>query len=395
MSQNNSWLLPDGVDEFLPPKAEALESLRRELLDLYSSWGYQLVVPPLIEYLDSLLNGAGKDLELETVKVTDQLTGKMMGVRADITPQVARMDAHSFKSDAANRLCYASTVLRTRPQGLAGSRIPYQIGLEFFGQQSIQSDIETISLMVESLKVAACQNVTLDIGHVAIFKALCAWAELSDVQQQELGDIYQRKALAELEVFCESFDKKVQDALLGLASLSGDQAVLVKARKLFDGEAFSVVHQALDDLQQIADHICDAYPDVQFYFDLSELRGYAYHTGCVFSAYVEGDDKPCVYGGRYDQIGENFGRNRPATGFSADLKKLVLLGQCRQVNPTAIWAPMIEGDKELITKQRQAIAELRKNGERVIQQVAQNEKPLPICDRLLVVTSDKTETQPL
>ncbi|MCH8544126.1 MAG: ATP phosphoribosyltransferase regulatory subunit [Alcanivorax sp.] len=379
MNREEQWLLPEGVEEILPEGAAVIEGLRRRLLDLYDRWGYQLVFPPLIEFLESLLNGAGRDLERETFKLTDQLSGRLMGVRADITPQVARIDAHSLRRNAPSRLCYCSTALRTRAALPGGSRIPYQVGVELFGHDGVDSDAEVIGLMLTTLTEAGVSGVTLDLGNVAIYRELVRAAGLSEADEASLSDIYLRKARTELDAFIASRDMPapVATALQALPWLAGEGAMTRAATLLADtGEA---VLAELAKLTALAERVAEAFPAVQLHPDLGELRGYHYHTGCIFAAYRQGFSEPLAKGGRYDHIGEVFGRARPATGFSADLK---LLAACQApVTFRGILAPT--GASGSLAAE---IARLRAAGERVVQALpGANNDPAELgCDRQLV-----------
>lgn len=357
-----TWLLPEGVSDVLPTEAARLELLRRRLLDHYSAWGYQLVFPPLMEYLDSLLTGSGHDLDLMTFKITDQLTGRMMGVRADITPQVARLDAHVLPVEGPARYCYAGTTLNTRPASLAASRCPVQIGAELYGYAGVAGDIEILRLMLETLSLAGCTSVQLDLGHVAIFRGLARLAGISGRDEAFLFDIFQRKAVAELREFFSAHHLPTSTATRfeGLLKLAGDAGVLAEARRLLQGLA-SDIDAALEALETVAEALKASHPDVALYFDLTELRGYHYHTGLVFAAYTPGARAELAKGGRYDDVGEAFGRARPATGFSADLKNLLDCFTEEDAAP-AIFAPA--GDDVAL---RAAIAALRARGERVLQ----------------------------
>ena len=364
MNKTDRWLLPEGIEEVLPEKAKRLESLRRCLLDMYNSWGYELVMPPFIEYLESLLTGTGHDLNLQTFKLTDQLTGRMMGVRADMTPQVARIDAHQLKQETPTRLCYMGTVLHTRSDGFAGSRSPLQVGAELYGHSGEQSDVEVLSLMIETLQLANIDKPCLDLGHVGIFRGLAQQANLSTEQEAELFDALQRKASVELHQLVSSWklNAMVSDMLIALASLNGGAEVLVKAESVLSA-ANDTVKNALQNLAAIAQQVSARF-DLPVNFDLAELRGYNYHTGVVFSAYVAGQGQAIAQGGRYDDIGQVFGRARPATGFSTDIKILVETFQQQNEKCGAVFAPCADGvdDAKLIAQ----IAELRQQGERVI-----------------------------
>lgn len=327
MIQENTWLLPEGIDELLPAPARALESLRRALLDRYAGWGYQLVITPFIEFLESLLTGTGRDLELQTFKLTDQLSGRLLGVRADITPQAARIDAHRLRHQAPTRLCYIGSVLRTRAEGLSGSRSPLQIGAELYGHAGVESDVEIVCLMMETLRIAGLEDVYLDLGHVGIFRALADAAGLSGRQEARLFEALQRKASAEIAELVDGFglDASTGAMLRALAELNGGEEVLPQARRVLAG-APSEVAAAIDYVEALAAALRRCLPGLPVHFDLAELRAYQFHTGVVFAAFVPGEGQEVARGGRYDEIGEVFGRARPATGFSADLKTLMRLG---------------------------------------------------------------------
>lgn len=366
MSQHNTWLLPEGIDELLPAQARALETLRRSLLDCYHGWGYQLVMTPFIEFLESLLTGTGCDLDLQTFKLTDQLSGRLLGVRADITPQAARIDAHRLRHDAPTRLCYIGSVLRTRAEGLSGSRSPLQIGAELYGHAGIDSDVEILSLMLETLRVAGLDDVYLDLGHVGIFRALAAAASMNAGDEAALFDALQRKAVPEIAGIVDGLDidHGLRRMLLGLVDLNGDEAVLERARSLFAGAPQAVL-DAVDYVATVAQRLRSSLPGVPVHFDLAELRAYHYQTGIVFAAFVPGEGQEVARGGRYDQIGEVFGRARPATGFSADLKNLMRLGKFEpQPLSGAVLAP-VDDDPSL----RARIVELRSAGNVVISEL--------------------------
>ena len=366
MSQDNTWLLPEGIDELLPAQARSLEALRRTLLDCYTSWGYQLVVTPFIEFLESLLTGTGRDLELQTFKLTDQISGRLLGVRADITPQAARIDAHRLRHEAPTRLCYIGSVLRTRAEGLSGSRSPLQIGAELYGHAGVESDVEILCLMMETLRVAGLENIYLDLGHVGIYRALAEAAGLTERQEADLFDALQRKATAEIEALVDALkvDPDMRRMLLALAGLNGDDSVLAQAREVLAG-APAVVAEAIDYVESVAGQLRRSLPDVPVHFDLAELRAYHYQTGVVFAAFVQGEGQEVARGGRYDEIGDVFGRARPATGFSADLKTLMRLGRHEpQVLDGAILAPT-DDDPGL----HERIVELRAAGSVVIREL--------------------------
>lgn len=366
MALADRWLLPDGVKEILPPQARQVETARRQVLDMYNTWGYELVMTPMIEHLDSLLVGVGRDLELNTFKVTDQLTGRMLGIRADITQQVARIDAHRLKNDGPNRLCYCSTVLHTLPANPLASRNPLQVGAELFGHSGLASDVEIISLMLETLHVLGVnQELSIDLGHVGIYRGLIAGAGLTDAQEGDYFELLQRKDMPEIERFLSQVDIAADQAamLAKLPALHGGVEVLDAAQESFAAISEAVT-PALDYLRQIAGQIGQRYPEVDLYFDLSELRGYNYHTGIVFGAYTPSFGQAIAKGGRYDDVGRDFGRARPATGFSADLKTLVELSAQSDGQDGTVLAPA-GSDAGLL----KAISELRATGKKVVQQL--------------------------
>ncbi len=378
----DAWLLPDGVADVLPAEAARLEALRRRILDHFSCWGYELVFPPLIEFLDSLLTGSGRDLDGLTFKITDQLSGRMMGVRADMTPQVARLDAHCIPLQGPARYCYAGSLLQTRPSGLSASRCPVQIGAELYGHAGADSDIEVVSLMLSSLKLAGAQDIHVDLGHVGIFRGLVAAAALTSEQESVLQDVLSRKAMPEWRELVPQWvqEPALQAALLVLPLLSGNADIL-NAPELNTTGLPTSIKQALADVQQLLTAIVARHPDVTLFVDLGELRGYHYHTGIVFAAYVPGQTSELAKGGRYDHVGEAFGRARPATGFSADLKQWLQLSSQSALR-AGVLAPAGSDETLLL-----AIAELRAQGERVLQQLPG--APLTAaesgCDRELVL----------
>ncbi|SEO59496.1 ATP phosphoribosyltransferase regulatory subunit [Aquisalimonas asiatica] len=392
-SRANRWLLPDGVDEVLPPRAAALEVLRRELLDAWRNWGYELVMPPVIEYLDSLLIGTGPDLDLQTFKLTDQLSGRMMGIRADMTPQAARIDAHQLKRSGPTRLCYLGTVLNTRPEGPGRSRNPVQLGAELFGHGGVESDVEIIALMMETLRIAGLPTPHLDIGHVGIYRALASEAGLDLDTENRLFDCLQRKAAGEIRDLLEGVAPgPARDRLAALTHLNGSVEVLDHAGEQLAGAGESV-QTALRHLWALSSAVERQIPEVTLHFDLAELRGYRFHTGVVFAAFAPGCGQEVARGGRYDGIGEVFGRPRSATGFSADLKNLLALSERElEPRPTGILAPW--GDaSDLMT----AVRELRANGERVVVELpGATVSPEELgCDRQLVESNGAWKVVPL
>ncbi len=340
MPDSKRWLLPDGVDEVLPPHARALEEMRRRLLTLFERWGYELVIPPLIEYLDSLLSGIGEDLDLQTFKMTDQLTGRMMGIRADMTPQVARIDAHRLPSLAPQRLCYIGPVVHTLPDKFAGSRNPLQIGAELYGYAGIEADAEIVALLLEVLNAADVSRITLEIGHMGLFRAICVDAGFERSQESRLLECLLMKdasGLAE-ELTLADAPTQVRRHLQALLELNGDDRVLAQARTALAG-APPAVGQALDDVQHLVLRIRDRVAGADLHLDFAELRGYRYHTGIMFAAYTPDAGRAIAWGGRYDNIGQAFGRARAATGFSTDLKVLAALGRSAIASLPRIFAP--------------------------------------------------------
>ena len=309
------WLLPEHVEDVLPAEAAKIEALRRAILDLFASWGYELVMPPLLEYIESLLTGTGHDLDLRTFKLVDQLSGKMMGVRADITPQVARIDAHLLNRDAVTRLCYCGSVLHARPASLAATREPIQIGAEIYGHAGVESDREIQRLLARALEVAGVRGARIDIGHVAVFRSLVRAADIGTECEAELFEALQRKDVPALKNLTRKLPAKIRDALLLLPNLYGGPEVIDEAEKRLP--RIAEVTSALATLRKLA-KACK-FPAS---FDLAELRGYHYHSGVVFDAYCDGVTGAVARGGRYDEVGKAFGRARPATGFSIDLRSL-------------------------------------------------------------------------
>ena len=382
MSLSDRWLLPDGVDELLPPRATQLEELRRHLLNLFASWGYELVMPPLIEYLESLLTGLGPDVELKTFKLTDQLTGRLMGVRADMTPQVARIDAHRLDREGPSRLCYIGPVLHTKPGSFAASRNPLQLGAELYGHAGVESDVEVLSLMVEMFAQVGLARIYVNLNHIGIFRGLISQVEISGEQEGLLFDVLQRKATPELEGYLSSWDLPASSrSMLGaLVELNGGPEVLEVARTQLAAGGAQVLG-ALDELEQIYQLAGKRRPELGFHFDLAEMRGYGYHTGVMFEAYVPGQGQSLAWGGRYDNIGRLFGRSRPATGFSTDLKLVAAVDNERSApRPSRIFAPVID-DAALVREVRR----LREVGEVVVQELPGDGGAQALdCDRVLV-----------
>jgi ATP phosphoribosyltransferase regulatory subunit len=367
MQKKDTWLLPQGIEDVLPEDAKQLELLRRQLLDVFACWGYELVIPPVIDFLDSLMTGSGRDLDLQTFKLTDQISGEMLGIHADMTPQVARIDAHNLKYERPTRLCYVGTILKALGDSLEKSRSPMQIGAEIYGHSGLESDFEVIQLMLEMLAVTGIENVHLDLGHVGIYRALSEEAGLTKEQETELFDVLQRKAITELNELVNGYkiDDKFKHIFMSLPALNGGVDILMEAAKVLSGVSDSVTRD-LEELKTIADKLSLYFPSLPVSFDLSELRGYHYHTGLVFAAFIPKLGREIARGGRYDNIGEFFGRARAATGFSADLKLLSSLSLYAKnsLPQQLIYAPFVE-DSVLVEKVR----DLRAEGIAVIQQL--------------------------
>jgi ATP phosphoribosyltransferase regulatory subunit len=364
MSITNRWLLPEGVEEILPPKAIELEQLCRTIIDLFSTWGYEFVIPPMVEYLESLLTGTGEDLDLKTFKLTDQLSGRLMGIRADITPQVARIDAHLLKRDTPTRLSYLGSVLHTRPGKSGETRAPLQVGAELYGHSGIASDIEIVKLMLATLKHVGINKTYIDLGHIGIFRTLSADASLNVSQQSEVFEALQRKAKDELKLLYKNWNIKdaSSNALLELVDLNGDVSVLNEAKKVFKKLSPEVAGY-IDEIKLLAESIAGQ-ADVAINIDLAELRGYHYHTGMVYTAFVPGEGDGLAFGGRYDDIGSAFGRARPATGFSTDVKSLL-----KQQTKTIDAAPRIFAPVSADSALDEKINTLREAGSIVVQEL--------------------------
>ena len=369
---SDRWLLPEGVDEVLPPEADRFDQLRRQVLDLYGSWGYQLVIPPFIEYLESLLVGTGSDLDLKTFKLTDQLTGRLIGIRADMTPQVARIDARGPRDKTCARLCYLGTVLHALPDGFTRTRSPVQVGAELYGHAGFESDCEIMSLMLETLAVAGVEDVHVDLGHVGVFRALARQAGIDAAAETALHHALQRKARGEIAEILHASSKHSDstEMILALLELNGDESVLGEARRTL-ATADKAVLAAVDRLQQTAEVVKARFPGTPLHVDLAELRGYRYHTGVVFAALVPGHGREVARGGRYDEIGSAFGHARPATGFSTDLKSLLALSGAsfEKADMTAIRAPWTS-DADLSA----LVTVLRRQGERVVYELPGEER---------------------
>jgi ATP phosphoribosyltransferase regulatory subunit len=377
------WLLPEYIEDILPAEAQRVEALRRSILDLFRTHGYELVIPPLLEYLESLLTGTGHDLDLKTFKLVDQLSGRMLGIRADITPQVARIDAHLLNRDGIARLCYTGSVLHALPSGMMHTREPLQIGAELYGHSGVESDIEIQSLMVSALHAAGIRDLRVDLGHVAVFRGLMRRFGVGAEQESELFQVLQSKDVPSLRELLASAAPELAQAVLLLPQLYGGAEVLAQARQRLP--AYPEIELALDQLERIERALRNA-GQAAHCFDLAELRGYHYHSGVVFAAYGRGRPNAIALGGRYDEVGKAFGRARPATGFTMDLRELAALGD--GVAPVSrILAPYRPDDAAL----RSAVEQLRVRGEVVVWDLPGHERTRQElgCDRELVLKSGK------
>jgi ATP phosphoribosyltransferase regulatory subunit len=376
-----NWLLPEYIQDMLPDEAWRIEGMRRDVLELLRRSGYQLVSPPLLEYAESLLINDSADMDLRSFKLVDQLSGRTLALRADITPQVARIDAHLLNRQGVTRLCYAGSVVHTQPAGLMRTREPLQIGAELYGHGGIESDLEVQRLMLQALKLMGIEGVHLDLGHVGVFRALVRGENISHDLEAALFNALQSKDVPTLRSLVSDLSQTVQAALLALPQLYGGVDVIARARLILP--ATPEVAQALSELEQAATHLKTLARDIGI--DLAELRGYHYHSGMVFAAYHAGSHDAIALGGRYDDVGKAFGRARPATGFSMDLRQLHGL-LAKQAQIPAIQAPYKQ-DESLDA----AIAKLREQGEVVVVDLlgkADYHAELN-CDRELVLRDGK------
>lgn len=370
-----NWLLPEYIADALPAEAARIERLRRTVLDHFRSHGYEFVMPPMLEYLESLLTGAGQDLQLRTFNLVDQLSGRMMGVRADITPQAARIDAHLLNHQGVTRLCYCGSVLHTLPASVSAGREPVQIGAELYGYASIAADLDIIRLMTGAFAAIKLPISRVDLGHVGIFRALAEAADLPQELEDKVLNLLQTKDVPELAEVCADVAAPYREALLLLPQLYGGAEVLARALAVLP--PLPAITSALEGLQ----HLIDAAPELPFSLDLSDLRGYHYHNGVVFAAYCPDYPVAIAHGGRYDGAGKTFGRARPATGFSMDLRevaRLVPTGRQR----SGILACCAGRDKTLAAQ----IDALRQQGEIVVELLpGETACEGPLCDRKLVL----------
>ena len=371
------WALPEYIADVLPGEARRVENLRRALLDAFRGHGYELVMPPLLEYVDSLMTGTGHDMDLRTFKLVDQLSGRTMGVRADITPQAARIDAHLLNRDGVTRLAYCGAVLHALPAGLNVTREPLQIGAELYGHAGIEADIEIQNLLLYVLGLAGVKKIRFDLGHVGVFRALAAMAKIESSRAEELFALLQAKDIPSLRDALTGIAEPVKNALLLLPRLYGGAEVLARAARELPQDAR--IAAALADLGTLA----QAMRGAEVSIDLAELRGYQYHSGVVFAAYCDGLSNAIARGGRYDEVGKWFGRARPATGFSLDLKELASLVPGENLC-SGVLAPMAgpDGDAGL----RDKVAALRAAGEVVVLALPGHDKRSwqPCCNRELI-----------
>lgn len=369
-----NWLLPEYIADALPQEAMQIERLRRKVLDLFRVHGYELVMPPLLEYLESLLTGSGSDLKLRTFKLVDQLSGRTLGVRADMTPQVARIEAHLLNRQGVTRLCYCDSVLHTLPASQAASREPIQLGAELYGYSGIEADLEAIRLLADALTTAGTPASRIDIGHVGVFRALVQVAELEPELEARILQLLQVKDVPGLRECCVDIAEPYRSAFLRLPELFGGTDFLEKAAN--ELPSIPAINAALDSLQALR----NAMPELPLSFDLADLRGYHYHNGVVFAAYYPGFPSAIARGGRYDGVGKDFGRARPATGFSMDLREIARLATVSEPS-RAILSPYSATNPALAA----VVKELRQQGEVVVELLpgeASNEGP--VCNRRLV-----------
>ncbi len=379
----SAWLLPEHIADVLPAQARRVEELRRALLDRARAYGFELVMPPLLEHLESLLTGTGRELDLKTFKLVDQLSGRMLGLRADTTPQAARIDAHLLNREGVTRLCYCGPVLHTRPTGLAATREPLQFGAEIFGHAGLEADLEAAELALDGLTAAEVGPLVIDLADARVLRGVLAGVPMEALQLQDIVQALSDKDASALDALTVQVPSETRQALAALLRLYGGDEVLQAARQQLP--ARPLVRDALDQLQWLADHLRAAYPDLRIGFDLSDMGGYAYYSGLRFAIYGAGCSDALARGGRYDEVGSVFGRNRPAVGFSLDLKSLAeLAGPCAA--PAAIRAPWGQ-DPAL----RAAMRRLREAGETVLAMLPgeQPDAQAFVCDRELVAVDGR------
>ena len=379
----SAWVLPDHIADVLPSEARHIEELRRGLLDTARCYGYELVMPPLLEHLESLLTGTGEALDLQTFKLVDQLSGRSMGLRADTTPQVARIDAHLLNRKGVTRLCYCGPVLHTRPDRPHATREPLQFGAEIYGHAGLEADLEALQLARECLSTANVANTTIDLADVRIVRNLLSGVPLSALELRRIHAALAAKDAAELAALTRLFPAESREGLLSLLQLYGDQKVLGEAQNAL--RRFPAIGGVLSNLKWLASRLEGA----TVTFDLADLRGYAYYSGARFAIYAPGGSDALVRGGRYDEVGAVFGSNRPAAGFSLDIKQVVGVVSPRALK-AAIRAPWGESDDVSA-----AIAELRRSGETVVCVLPGHESEVDEfhCDRELVQVAGRWVVQ--
>ena len=385
---SSAWLLPEHIADVLPAEARRIEELRRSLLDRARGYGFELVMPPLLEHLDSLLTGTGHELDLRTFKLVDQLSGRTLGLRADTTPQAARIDAHLLNRQGVTRLCYCGPVLHTRPSGL-GSREPLQFGAEIFGHGGLEADLEVQELALDALQSAGVAGLLIDLADARVVRGVLAGLPIEAAQLQEVVAALSKKDAAVLESLAQGFPADTRRALRELLTLYGGEEVLAHARQRLPQRA--LIGAALDDLQWLASHLKRDHPGVALGFDLSDMSGYAYYSGVRFAVYGGSSSAALARGGRYDEVGAVFGRRRPAAGFSLDLK---VLAEHAPLPPkaSAVRAPWGED-----LKLRAAVRRLRDSGQTVVCVLPchENEGQEFDCDRELALIDDHWVLRPL
>jgi ATP phosphoribosyltransferase regulatory subunit len=379
----SAWVLPDHIADVLPSEARHIEELRRLYLDTARGYGYELVMPPLLEYLESLLSGTGRALDLQTFKLVDQISGRTLGLRADTTTQAARIDAHLLNRAGVTRLCYCGPVLHTRPDRPFATREPLQFGAEIYGHAGIEADLEVLHLALDSLKAVSINQFTLDLSDARIVPALLAHVTLNAPERDALHSALAAKDMSSVQILTKDLPANVREALVALVGMYGDASVLIQAEKAF--ASWPIVLQALAEMRQIAADL----NDVALTFDLADLRGYAYYSGVRFAIYAKGASDALVRGGRYDEVGAVFGRKRPAVGFSLDLKELVNVVPQRALK-AAIRAPW--GNAKGL---REAIARQRVQGETVVCVLPGHENEVDEfnCDRELIEVAGQWAVQ--
>ena len=358
---SSAWLLPEHIADVLPARARQIEALRRGLLDVAEGFGFELVIPPMLEHIESLLSGTGHSLDLQTFKLVDQLSGRTLGIRADSTPQVARIDAHMLNRSGVARLCYCGPVLHTRASGSGATREPLQFGAEIYGHAGLEADLEILDLALECLRVAGCDSVVLDLADTRIVRAMLAGVPVDAARLEAVHTALAAKDAAELGSVAKGFPAEARRGLESLLSLYGDASVLDEARRVLPQRA--AIAAALAELKQLAEQAAEAHPEVRIGFDLADSSGYAYYSGARFAIYAEGASDAVARGGRYDEVGAIFGRTRPAVGFGLDVKDLALLAPARAPKQ-AIRAPW-SNDAAL----RGTVRQLRARGEVVVRQM--------------------------